>query len=99
MKPTSDRRHGQLLREHTAESYYYASGAKRAVAQRKSGPCPRSFVPPFTNRKERRCGMAWSTKIIGVSNIMVAILVMAISIPLVYNKIPMNKEMFDALKS
>lgn len=34
--------------------------------------------------------MALSLKIIGASNIMVGILVMAISIPLVYNKIPMN---------
>jgi hypothetical protein len=60
---------------------------------------PAIIHPPPTNRKERRCSMALSIKIIGVSNIMVAILVVAISIPLVYNKIPMNKEMFDALKS
>ena len=35
--------------------------------------------------------MALSIKIIGVSNIMVGLLVMAISIPLVYNKVPMNQ--------
>ena len=41
--------------------------------------------------EKRRCATVTPIKIIGVSNIMVGMLVVAISIPLVTNKVPMNQ--------
>lgn len=50
-----------------------------------------TIIHSFYGSEKRKPGMISPIKIIGVSNIMVAMLVIAISIPLITNKVPMNK--------